>query len=458
MALRCFAVSRAERSADPLAPARTALHRALHAALLKRAGGALFATAAGLGLGAAPGLARADTFTVTKLADTNDGLCDADCSLREAIAEANATGFPDIVDAGNISGTIYLDIAGLGNLQVSGYGDLTINGPVAQRLTISGSDTAPGAASGGIINVSTAGTLTLNNLALVDGRTSESGGALFANPTDLVLDRVTIESSSAGNDGGGFVVIGNVTLANSTVSGNTTGDQGGGFFAFLGNTTVINSTLSGNTANQIGGAFYANRDVDIRSSTISGNVASDSGGGFYMKYDSANGGNSLSVDNSIVANNSAPTSPEFHVEGAVTTSFGFSLVEGSSTPTLVDGVDGNVTGLDPLLGPLQDNGGPTFTHYLPLESPAIDAGDPSFVPPPDYDQRGAPFVRVSGGRLDMGSVEREQIDVIFADGFDSPGPDRRGRPGVTTGTSTISSHGSGASFPVVQGHRRLHDI
>jgi hypothetical protein len=106
----------------------------------------------------------------------------------------------------------------------------------------------------------------------------------------------------------------------------------------------------------------------------------------------------------------------------VTTSFGFSLVEGASTPSLVDGVDGNVTGVDPQLGPLQDNGGPTFTHYLPLGSPAIDAGDPSFVPPPDYDQRGAPFVRVSGIGLDMGSVEREQIDVIFADGFEPPGP------------------------------------
>ena len=66
---------------------------------------------------------------------------------------------------------------------------------------------------------------------------------------------------------------------------------------------------------------------------------------------------------------------------------------------------GDQINTDPLLGPLQDNGGPTFTHALLPGSPAIDAGDPNFTPPPDYDQRGPGFDRVVNGRIDVGSVE-----------------------------------------------------
>jgi hypothetical protein len=58
-----------------------------------------------------------------------------------------------------------------------------------------------------------------------------------------------------------------------------------------------------------------------------------------------------------------------------------------------------------MLGPLQDNGGPTFTHALLSGSPAIDAGDPNFTPPPYYDQRGPNFWRVRNGRIDIGSFE-----------------------------------------------------
>jgi hypothetical protein len=60
---------------------------------------------------------------------------------------------------------------------------------------------------------------------------------------------------------------------------------------------------------------------------------------------------------------------------------------------------------DPLLGPLQDNGGPTLTRALLPGSPAINAGDPNFVGPPDYDQRGPDYIRVRGGGIDIGSFE-----------------------------------------------------
>ena len=66
---------------------------------------------------------------------------------------------------------------------------------------------------------------------------------------------------------------------------------------------------------------------------------------------------------------------------------------------------GDQINTDPMLGPLQNNGGPTFTHALLPGSPAINAGDPNFVRPPYYDQRGPGFDRVRGGRIDVGSFE-----------------------------------------------------
>jgi len=66
---------------------------------------------------------------------------------------------------------------------------------------------------------------------------------------------------------------------------------------------------------------------------------------------------------------------------------------------------GDQINTNPLLGPLQNNGGPTFTHQLLPGSPAINAGDPNFVGPPDYDQRGPGYERVRGIRIDVGSFE-----------------------------------------------------
>jgi hypothetical protein len=61
--------------------------------------------------------------------------------------------------------------------------------------------------------------------------------------------------------------------------------------------------------------------------------------------------------------------------------------------------------LNAMLGPLANNGGPTDTHALLSGSPAIDAGDPNFTPPPDYDQRGPGYSRVVNGRIDIGAFE-----------------------------------------------------
>jgi hypothetical protein len=84
---------------------------------------------------------------------------------------------------------------------------------------------------------------------------------------------------------------------------------------------------------------------------------------------------------------------------------------------------GDQTNIEPMLGPLQDNGGPTLTHALLPGSPAINAGDPNFTPPPSYDQRGPGFDRVVNGRIDIGSFE-----VQGSTPTPTPRPTARPRP------------------------------
>ena len=91
--------------------------------------------------------------------------------------------------------------------------------------------------------------------------------------------------------------------------------------------------------------------------------------------------------------------------GGTVTSYGYNLSSDDGGGFLTG--PGDQINTDPLLGPLRNHGGPTLTHLPMRGSPAIDAGDPSFTPPPDHDQRGACFRRVFGGRIDVGSVETQ---------------------------------------------------
>jgi len=194
-----------------------------------------------------------------------------------------------------------------------------------------------------------------------------------------------------------------MTITNSTISGNVAGitqpylGLGGGIYN-SGTLTVTNCTISGNSANGstgkgggVGGGIYsANGSADIGNSTLSGNRAEVHGGSIY--------GGTFDIGNSILDGGS----PE-NISTATVTSHGYNVCSDDGGG-LLNG-PGDQINTDPLLGPLQDNGGPTFTHELLTGSPAIDAGDPKFTPPPYYDQRGPDFWRVRNGRIDVGSFE-----------------------------------------------------
>ena len=122
---------------------------------------------------------------------------------------------------------------------------------------------------------------------------------------------------------------------------------------------------------------------------------------------SVNGSSICALGTVQLANTILNSGANIFLLGGTVTSHGYNLSSDNGGGFLNG--PGDQINTDPLLGPLQDNGGPTFTHELLPGSPAIHMGDPNFTPPPTYDQRGNPFVRVFGGRIDIGSFEVQPI-------------------------------------------------
>jgi hypothetical protein len=148
--------------------------------------------------------------------------------------------------------------------------------------------------------------------------------------------------------------------------------------------------------------------LTITGSTIKGDDAGLGGG--ILTF-----GGSTVLSHTIVAGNTGASMPS-DVAGSMAVSF--SLL-GVDTDAIITNNGGNLIGtagspINPLLGPLADNGGPTLTHALLFGSPAIDAGDPAIVfNPAAFDQRGAPFSRVSSGRIDIGAFELQPMPPAF---------------------------------------------
>ncbi|MBS1794954.1 MAG: carboxypeptidase regulatory-like domain-containing protein [Acidobacteria bacterium] len=237
------------------------------------------------------GPAAAATLTVTKLADTNDGVCDADCSLREAIAAANSSAADDTIvfDAAVFAGSQKITLASaLGQLSVAGAsGTLAINGPGATRLAISGGNLVR------VFNVAAGANLSLDRLTVTEGKVTGSGnGGGILNSGTLTVTRSTVSANSSDFLGGGISNSGaaaRLTVAGSTISGNTAsglGVNGGGIYNSAGTLLVTNSTISNNTAaaagsNAAGGGLYINGPGTVTNSAIFGNtvIGGDSGNG-----------------------------------------------------------------------------------------------------------------------------------------------------------------------------------
>jgi hypothetical protein len=264
------------------------------------------------------------------------------------------------------------------------------------------------------------GDVTIANTIVSDN--SEHGVYHDGGFVTILNSRLTGNSAGAALDGGGirsgsFKTPGGIIVINCTISGNSASGGGGGIVIYYGGLSIVNSTISGNSAGG-GGGIASSGGVQVTNSTISGNSATDPDYG----YGGGISANSVTVTNSTVTANSATicggvcggtveigntilnANASGNIDGTVT-SHGYNISSDDGGGVLTG--PGDQINTDPLLGPLQDNGGATLTHLPLLGSPAIDAGDPNFTPPPSHDQRGSCFYRVFGRRIDIGSVETQ---------------------------------------------------
>ena len=344
------------------------------------------------------------TVTVTNTNDSGAG------SLRAALGSGDTINFALTYPATILltSGELVVDKS------------VNISGPGAYQLSVNGN------ANSSVFHVQGGVAASISGLTITNGHNINKGGGIYNDHSTLTVSNCTIGGNSAQAGGGinndGTFGAATLTINNSTLSGNSTGASGGGGIfndgAFGSTTlTVNNSTISGNSAGDFGGGagiynhgYQGSATLTINNCTVSGNSAGQAGGGgIYNNNIGASGSATVTIRDTILKTG-ASGGNIFNDSGTVT-SLGYNL---SSDPAGGDGTTGpggflNATGdirnTDPMLGPLQDNGGPTFTHELLTGSPAIDAGDPSFTPPPDYDQRGPGFPRVVNNRIDIGAFE-----------------------------------------------------
>jgi hypothetical protein len=278
----------------------------------------------------------------------------------------------------------------------------------AGTLTLSNSTLSNNSApfGGGIYN-NPAGTLTLNNSTLAGNAAGTGGG--IDNYDTLTLNNSTLAANAANDTGGGIENRGTLTLNNSTLSTNAAGAGGGIYNHSAGTLTLSNSTLSGNTARGVGaGLFNEGGSATLTNATLTANRANSDGDAFGGSGGLFSFGGALTLHNTLVAGNFRGTgTARDDLTGPVATASSYNLVgDGTDLEGISNNVNGNQVGtfatpIDPKLGPLQNNGGPTATHALLSDSPALNRG--LFPDAPATDQRG--FGPRTSGAGDVGAFE-----------------------------------------------------
>ena len=254
---------------------------------------------------------------------------------------------------------------------------------------------------GGVLNEN--GTMTITDCTISNNSASRPGPA--GGP-------LTAEGGGILNDSGGSLIITNSTISDNTCSATRVEPTFqiaalayGGGVDNNGSITITNCTISGNSAvangftsedTGYGGGISNSGDLQITSSTIAHNSASGDdfgvGGGI-----NGIGFEPTRTDSSIIALNSALTGPDFTGGGGLQ-STGYNIIGNNADAVInsqpTDQIGTPAAPIDPLLGPLADNGGLTLTHALQSGSPAINRGDPA-APPQDqrgYGRAGVPDV------------------------------------------------------------------
>jgi CSLREA domain-containing protein len=349
----------------------------------------------------------AAVLTVTTLADTNDSVCDSQCSLREAL-DRSAGGDTIIFARALRGGTIQLTSTLLIQRRI------TIDGPNKRRITLKGDNTFR------IIETRTDGTssmvISIDGLIIRDGQAvgSDGGGILLNGSSLLNLTNIAILDCTA-QRGGGIYMPANarLLLSDSTIAGNTATDNtltAGGIDTFMATVWITNSTISGNrltgTGDGAGGLLLTQPESwFIRNSTIAYNSSNGtsqySAGGLVALF-----GTPGPLNNTILAKNNG-TNPDFYGHSG-----GSYNIVGISD-RFPNGASGNIVGtpenpVDPQIAPLAENGGGLPTHALLPNSLAVNSGDNFYAMdrsgrPLLIDQRG--YTRIVGATVDRGAYE-----------------------------------------------------
>jgi len=296
---------------------------------------------------------------------------------------------------------------------------------IKESLTITGSGAMTTIVDGGhrkaVFTIANQTVVGLSDLTIQNGYAELLNGAGISNSGTLTVTNSSVNGNHAvpicqkggcsGGLGGGIYNTGTLTVNNSTVSGNRAdggcsdtygcyGGSGGGIYNGSGMLIITNTTISGNIANSPrghGGGISNQATLTINNSTLSGNSATAPGG---------NISGPATIQNSILAN----ATKGGNCSGTMT-SEGYNL---SDDNTCNFNGPGDLNDTDPMLGPLQNNGGPTATMALPSGSPAIDAGNPNGCTDGNgnlltTDQRGypRPGAQKHDKRCDMGAYESQ---------------------------------------------------
>ncbi len=405
------------------------------------------------------GSVRAATFQVTSSADAPDaalnGVCQSssgDCTLRAAIQEVDAGAGGDIIVLP--AGSYVLGIPGAGE-DAAATGDLDVTKSVTIRGAGSASTIVDAAGLDRVFHVLAGATVEIDDLTISGGSVGTEDGGGVLNAGTLTLARVIVAMNAAGSSGfaggGGVYNLGTMMLRYCTVRDNYSDESGGGV-GNVGTMTMDGCTVSGNTAAVSfapigGGGGIGNADLNgvaatltLINSTVSGNHSAMDGGGIINvslfnqpttvalnnvtiaanvadadTNGSGDGGGIadlnavVNTQNSIIAENGDGGGEAPDCSG-VLSSNGYNLVQSTAGCTIAGTTTGNVTGIDPTLGPLAPNGGPTETHILLGTSPALNAGSPATPGGAgnaciETDQRGVVRPLGAAARCDMGAVE-----------------------------------------------------
>jgi predicted outer membrane repeat protein len=261
---------------------------------------------------------------------------------------------------------------------------------------------------GGILN--DGGTVTLTDSSVKSSSADNGGG--IENSGTLTISNSTFASDSAGLDGGGIDNRGTLTITDSTLSNDSARNGGGLYNANVGPLFVTDCTLSNNSAGS-GGAIFNIGQATLTNATLSGNSANSGGGA----YNDSSG--NLTLANTIIAGNTLSGSGGSGPDG-----YGMFDSKGSNLIGNKAGSRGwqttDLLGVNPLLAPLGNYGGPTQTMALLPGSPALGAGDfgvvrnPPFPGPPFTDQRG--IDRIMSGFVDIGAFESRGFTISVSSG------------------------------------------